>query len=484
MLLKTKARLALFDNTQLDMHLFIEKGIRGGISMISHRHAKANNKYMKSYDSDEKSSYIMYLDANNLYGYAMIQSLPYDDFKWIKPDNFDEERIMSIKEDAEKGYIFQVDLEYPEELHDLHDGYPLAPEPMIVTDNMLSSYSHDVKKRLNLGSGKVPKLVCTLNDKKKYVVHYRNLQQYLSLGMKLTKVHKVLRFNQKPFLKDYIDFNTNKRANAKNDFEKDLYKLANNAVFGKTMENVRSRINFQLVVNNEKGKQRLKTLIAKPTYKLNVQFNDNIIGVEMNKTTVTLDKPIAIGFSILDLSKTLMYDFHYNTIKKKYGSKATLLFTDTDSLTYHIQTKDVYKDMEKMKEQFDFSDYPKDHFLYDDTNKKVIGKFKCETSGVPITEFVGLKSKLYSFTTEKGESKKAKGVSKSVVKNVIKFSDYKQCIEDDSHTLSVKINSIRSYKHKIYSILQNKVALSSFDDKKYYLNSVDSLSYGHYKTKQ
>ena len=140
--------------------------------------------------------------------------------------------------------------------------------------------------------------------------------------------------------------------------------------------------------------------------------------------------------------------------------------------------------METMKDQFDFSEYPKDHFLFNETNNKVIGKFKDEAKGVQITEFVGLKSKLYSYTTEKGESKKAKGVSKSVVKNTIKFSDYKKCIEDDSHTLSVKINSIRSYKHKIYSILQNKVALSSYDDKRYYLNSIDSLSYGHYKTRQ
>ena len=219
---------------------------------------------------------------------------------------------------------------------------------------------------------------------------------YLNLGLKLKKVHRVLEFNQSLWLKQYIDFNTQKRTNAKNSFEKDFFKLMNNSVFGKTMENIRKRVDVRLVTSKEK----LSKLASKPTYVSSKIFNENLVAVHKIKETLTLNRPAYIGMCILDLSKTLMYDFHYNYIKQKYGNKAKLLFTDTDSLTYEIETKDVYQDFWNDKDRFDNSDYPENSPYFNKTNKKVIGKFKDEAAGVPITEFIGLRSKMYSYVKD------------------------------------------------------------------------------------
>ena len=294
--------------------------------------------------------------------------------------------MVDYKDDSKKGLILEVDLEYPEELHEKHNDYPLGPEKVKVTESMLSDYYQKIANKYKISTGLAHKLIPTLNNKEKYVLHYRNLQSYLDLGLKLKKVHRVLEFNQSPWLKQYIDFNTQKRTQAKNSFEKDFFKLMNNSVFGKTMENIRKRVDVRLVTDENK----LLKMTSKPTYVSSKIFNENLIAVHKIKETLTLNRPAYIGMCILDLSKTLMYDFHYNYIKSKYGDKAKLLFTDTDSLTYEIATEDVYKDFWNDKDRFDNSDYPESSQYFKKTNKKGIGKFKDEAAGMPITEFVGL----------------------------------------------------------------------------------------------
>ena len=221
MLKMTDIKLELM--TDIDMFQFIEKGMRGGISYIANRYGKGNNKYMISYDKTKPSKYIMYLDANNLYGWAMSQYLPTGGFRWMTEKQINKINLATYKEDSKKELILEVDLEYPRELHDLHNDYPLGPEKVKVTENMLSNYCKKIKEKYDISIGQVHKLIPTLNNKEKYVLHYRNLQLYLDLGLKLTKVHRVLEFDQSPWLKQYIDFNTNKRKNAKNSFEKDFF---------------------------------------------------------------------------------------------------------------------------------------------------------------------------------------------------------------------------------------------------------------------
>ena len=242
--------------------MMVEAGTRGGVSMISNRYSEANNKYMDSYDSEKPSKYIQYLDANNLYGWAMSEKMPYKDFKWVdvnellgkvnkvncSVNNVNEaeslEEVLSkvlLNEDL--GYILEVDLEYPDELHDLHNDYPLAPETMVLN--------------------RVNKLTPNLRNKTKYILHHRNLGLYLSLGLRLTKIHRIIEFKQSKWLAPYITLNTNLRTEAKNNFEKDFFKLMNNSVFGKTMENIRNRKDIKLVTSE---KSALK-LIAKPNFK-------------------------------------------------------------------------------------------------------------------------------------------------------------------------------------------------------------------------
>ena len=202
---------------------------------------------------------------------------------------------------------------------------------------MLSTYCKKIAKKYNISIGLESKLIPTLRDKKEYVLHYRNLQLYLDLGLKIKKIHRVLKFDQSPWLKQYIDFNTEKGKHAKSSFEKDFFKLMNNSVFGKTMENLCKRVDVRLVTNEKK----LDKLTSKPTF---VSSKENLMAVHKIKETLTLNRPAYVGMCILDLSKTLMYDFHYNYIKKKYNDRAKLLFTNTDSLTYEIETVDTYKD--------------------------------------------------------------------------------------------------------------------------------------------
>ena len=303
----TNVKLELLTN--IDMLLMVEKGIRGGVSMVSTRYSKANNKYMgDKFNLSEPSKYIQYLDANNLYGAVMSKKLPTHGFKWMN----DRELIAWRKIPC----ILEVDLEYPNKLHNLHNDYPLAPERIT---------------RKN----KVEKLIPNLGNKEKYVLHYENLKQYLSLGLKLTRIHRGFKFEESEWLKPYIDMNTKLRAKANNNFEKDFFKLMNNSVFGKTMENIRNRVDVKLVNDKENAKK----LTAKPNFKHINIFCEELVAIHKKKTSLTMNKHIYLGMCILDLSKTIMYEFHYNYIKAKYGDKAKLLFTDTDSLILKYKLK-------------------------------------------------------------------------------------------------------------------------------------------------
>ena len=388
----TGIKLDLFEEGQIDMLLMIEKGIRGGISNVFKRYAKANNKFMKNFDPAEKSSFIVYLDANNLYGWAMSKPLPVGGFEWMNESELQNwERFV---EEEGVGCILEVDLEYPVELHDFHNDFPLAPEKMIL-------------------EGKVEKLTQNLRDKEAMVLHGKNLQLYLSLGIKLKLIRRGLKFAEKDFMKKYIELNTALRSQAKNEFEKTFFKLMNNSVFGKTMENVRNRVTIELV----KDAERAAKLVNKPDFEELKIFDEFLIAVKRRTTKVKMNKPVYVGMSILDLSKTLMFSFQYEYVKKKW-KKVEVLYTDTDSLVLKIETDDFFKDISGDVEMwFDTNEFAKDHPAVLEglpivpKNKKKIGLMKDECGGKILTEWVGLRPKLYSFLTEEGEKQKAKGLT-------------------------------------------------------------------------
>ena len=248
----TKVELELL--TDIDMRLMVEKGTRGRICQAIHRYAKANNKYTKNYDKDIISSFLMYLEANNLYGWAMSQKLPLNGFKWIEKSRlsrFNDKFINTYNENSDKGYFLEVDIDYPKELLHLHKDLPFLPE----------------RKKVN----KVEKLICGIEDKEKYVMNIKVLKQALNHGLVLKKVHRIIQFNQKEWLKPYIDMNTKLRKEAKNDFEKDFFKLMNNSVFGKTMENARNHRDIKLVTTDEKRNK----LVSEPNYHTTKGFSEN-----------------------------------------------------------------------------------------------------------------------------------------------------------------------------------------------------------------
>ena len=298
----------------------------------------------------------------------------------------------------------------------MYNDYPLAPEKLAISDDMLSDYCKKIADEYEIKVGDVKKLIPNLVNKTNYVLHYRNLQLYLSLGMKLTKIHRVLKFKQSDWMKKYIDFNTEKRTNAANSFEKYFFKLMINSVYGKTMENLQKRINVRLV-NNEKD---FLKYTSRPTHITHKIFGKNYAAIHEIKPVLTLNKPIYVGFTVLELRKWLMYDFHHNFIKKDFDAK--LLFTDTDSLTYETKSEDVYEEFFKHKHLFDCSNYPKDSSFFDETNKIVIGKMKDESEGKIIDEFVGLKSKMHSMKNIDGkESNVAKGINLAT-----EFNEFKE----------------------------------------------------------
>ena len=466
--------------TDMDMHLMIEAGVRGGVSTIITRYAKANNKYMgDDYDPSSPSVYLMDFDANNLYGWAMSQPLPTHSFQWVT-DQYELSRlfndIKSIPSDSSTGYILEVDLYIPPHLHDYLNDYVPAPDHIEVTNEMLSQYSIDAMIKMNLHRGKSIKLTPNLYNKTKYVLHYRALQCYLDKGLELVKIHRVIQFHQSPWLKEYIDFNTNQRKKAKNNFERNFFKLMNNSVFGKTIENLRKRSNVKLVHSREE----FKKLILKPTVQSFQRFNENLAAVKMKKIQLTLNRPIYAGFTILDLAKVLMTDFYYNVLKKKYDMYMNLLFTDTDSLALQIYTDDIYEDMVEMEDEFDLSDYPKNHPLYNPKNKKVLGKFKDERNGQIITEYVGLRSKMYSMVWKEGDARTCKGISKHVNREYLKHDKYKQALFQDQQRVD-KVVRIGTENHQLYTYETQKVSLSPFDDKRYVIeDKITTLAFGHY----
>ena len=405
---KTGVELELL--TDLDMHLMIERGMRGGISMVSKRYAKANNPRVEGYDPAQPTNYITYLDANNLYGWAMSRPLPKKNFHWkrVMPT---EEQIMKMKHNSKKGWIPEVDLEYPAHLHDAHNDYPMAPEKKVIKPEQMSEYQRRLMADLGLTMPNTEKLVLTLEDKEKCVVHYSNLQFYLRQGMRLKKVHRVIEFDQEPWMEPYIRMNTEFRKQAKSDFETDFYKLMNNSVFGKTMENLRNRVDVKIVRDWEADK--IRKLLSSPSFDRFAIFGNDMAGIHMRKTKLVLNKPVYTGMTILENSKILMYEFFYNHLKARYGQKCELIYTDTDNLILDIETEDVYKDMQEYSWLYDTSNYPKDHLLYNDRNKKALGKMKDECGGEEvINEVIAVRSKMYSVDVSKKNIRKGKGVKK------------------------------------------------------------------------
>ena len=340
----------------------------------------------------------------------------------------DEDFIKNYDEDSNVGYFIKADIQYSKELHNQHSDLPFLPERMKVN--------------------KYKKLVCNFYDKKDYVDHIRSLKQALNHGLKIKKIHRVMIFNQTAWLKKYININTELRKNTENDFERDHYKLMNNAAYGKTMENVRKHKIIKLVNN---GAKRNK-LASEPNYHTAKWFSESLLAIERKKASVKMNKPLYLGLAILSLSKIKMYEYWYDEMKLNYGDRIRLCYY-----------KDIAKDIEK---KYDTSHYTVERPLPIGLNKKVIGMMKDELGGKIMKEFIGLRPKCYSYLTDDGKiDKKAKGTKKYVIKRCIMFDNYLECLEEKKKIFKSQ-KGFRSDAHNVYTQEINKVALSFEDDKR------------------
>ena len=487
-----------------EMYRMIQPNIRGGICHASGRYARANNKYMGSlYRPNEPESFIMYIDATNLYGYAMSQELPFSHFEWLteaqqreaeaalmsddwfvtmrffntKARYYDElARIVDtdgipdppLRTDLSPfmAYIFEVDLEYPANIHDRDDDYPLAPELLEIKTEMLSQKQLQLR-RLYYGDSEPfsRKLVCSLLPKKHYVVYSETLKFYLQRGMKVTKLHRGMRFDVKASLADYIKFNSDKRAAVRlEECLSNLFKMMNNATFGKTIENVAKRSLIKILTDMQKARR----LAEKPQCVNFRMFNPDLVAVESRKVNQVINKPFQLGFAILEHSKLHMYRT-YASLKDWFGPRMRMLYTDTDSLILQFFTGDFYRevlDVPQLRTLFDFSGIPVNHpsglSFPEDPNKDKVGFFKDETKGNPIIEFVALKPKMYSFKVceckEPGSNAEPrvwdKQVGKGIARATLKRTTHQQYLDMYQEREATKITN-RRIASKLHQVLRN-----------------------------
>ncbi|GET58831.1 hypothetical protein GLOIN_2v1820840 [Rhizophagus irregularis DAOM 181602=DAOM 197198] len=505
MLKMTGVKIELF--TDMTMHDFTEKAKRGGIAMAGHRFLKANNPKMgDSFNPSKPTTWISYVDANNLYGWAMSQYLPIGNYRWeASPEyfkqNLDKQKqilnvILNTKPDAARGYFLNIKAHFPLKTHDYLQDLPPAVDSIAVKKDRLSPYI--TKLVDNLDGGRFPeteKLVPHLSKHEDYVIHYQELQYYIKLGMVVDEITQVLSFDQDNWLAPYIAKNTNLRQQSKNSFEKDFFKLMNNSVYGKTMENVRKYQDVKLMrMINENDEKKFLKKVRKPSFKYARQLGNTLVGAHMGKASVILNKPIIIGASILGLSKLLMYRFWYGFVKEKYGNKVRLGYMDTDSFIYHVETEDIYKDMAERPDLFDLND------------TKTIGLFKDETPGNVITESYHIRAKSYHYVlADKSTKSKHKGVSKKGMSDMAKdtyfpslggtlLDDtvekdeifdpmtqvYRDCLFENG-VFYAKNVGMRTKNHVISLIESEKKALSPIDTKRWiWSDGISSLPFGHW----
>lgn len=470
--LKTKQH-KVSNLTDIDILNIVEQNIRGGVSVISKRYAKANNPKVAGYDPSVPESYLMYLDANNLYGWAMQQMVPIDAGRFVDKSLED---LLTHDCKSNLNYIVVCDIDYSDPiLQEKTKWYPFAPESLIVDPKWLSPKQIEIKTIHGITDGNIDKLIPNQMNKTRYACLLNNLQFYVKHGLKITKVHECIEFEQAPLMRAYIDHNSVKRKAATTDALKDLFKLLNNAIYGKTLENVRNRITGEVVASCAK----IQKLVNKHDFLRLKTFGEGLAFIERKKREDKINKPIHIGFFVLEYSKLLMYQFFYDVLQPTFGQdKVHLLMTDTDSLVLQIFTRDLYgqmaNDSTKLHNQV--------NKWIDTSDSKIPGLFKDECGNDIMTEFVGLRSKMYSYRTQ--SMKKAKNIAKGVTRIVSKgmnFDDYRDVITENK-ILTHNMHGLRSFAHEVHLIEMNKITLSPYDDKRYFCaDNYDTLPYGHYK---
>jgi len=484
----TSAKLELLRD--IEMYEWFESGIRGGMAFVNQHHA----------EREVNKSELLYIDVNNLYGWALSEPLPYSNFKWINDPTRLEYLIANIQDfDFEKdcvGYVFEVDVYIPDELHDTLDQLPLFPSHEIPPPQI---FNNGIKN-----GNKVKKLIMSHKEKHNYIIHARLLQLYIELGAHVIRIHRAVQFNQKPVFKEYISLNTDKRSSTTDEFKRNYYKLRNNSLYGKTCENVRKHRQVKLCNTPEK----LIAANSSTRMRRSVSIAEDLVAVFLGKSNIKLEKPIYIGQAVLDLSKLLMYRLYYknltNYAKQWTNGQITIIGGDTDSFFLHLQNIPLRGLLSKMKEDqlLDTSNFPSTDPLYSNAIASKIGCVKDECAGQPMKEIIMLQPKCYSvILSNEGKSiKRAKGVQRVVLRTELQHENYRDIYnqfgaifqnpnddDDDEQVVDMAINPplikrqrrIGSEKHQLYTYEYRKVALACRDNKRQWIRQNKSLAFGH-----
>ena len=399
----------------------------------------------------------------------MRQSLPLNDFEWMsKKELADFDPLKMCSNDSDKGYILEVTLDYPAELHMEHNAFPLAPEHMRIDEKMLSPYAMNAlqeltKKKVYTAN----KLTSSFQRRENYVCHGLNLRFYLEKGLKLVKIHRGLKFTQEDFVRSHIDFFTRKRAQAKTKMEKDMYKLIINSLYGKFIENSSNRMDCRFVSSRKAALLRN----TDPRTQSHMILAESLSIAFMKRSTVKLNQSWAVGFAILELSKLHMQQLFYDYIKPAFNNDVGVIQSDTDSwilLTPEPNADEAVKKLEAYGGIFDTSNYPDDHALRNDSKKNLTGYLKNEVPGKDILEVCAVRAKTYSIRTEDSLSNRCKGVKMSV-RNTISIDDYRKCVSRQLAQHEITQHAIQSRSHQNLLVEQKRLAFSSFDDKRFLL---------------
>ena len=468
----------------LEIYNFIRANIRGGLTFVGTRYAEANLPHLDNFDPEKPRIELKYFDARGLYAHCLRRPLPIGEYRWLTDAEIREIDLIRLgagigrsSSDEQRGFIFEVDLSFPDDTHDYFRDFTPLPEHKTPDVSQWTQYQQDLAKKCGQARYRktTKKLISHLGRRLNYVIHGEHLRVCLKLGVQLDKIHRVLCFKQAPWARPYIDYVAEKRKHSQSTFESNNHKLTMNSIFGYFLCDASRRADTR-IVNTSK---QLLRLTRKPTFK-NIQIYDKQLAcVDMQRSNVLMKSPLAAGFTILELSKRHMVMFWYNFLKKVYPEDGTLrlLLSDTDSFIISIKDREpALEMMKKHRKYFDLSECPAP--FASDANAMKVGSFKDELGGKDeIVAFCGLRTKSYCLKLLQYDDKKAKGLPKNIVRD-LDFDDYYHALFNPEDTKVHHYVAIRSLRQELFTIEERKTGLSGFDDKRILLeNQVDTVPY-------
>lgn len=541
MLRMTKVKFELLSD--INMYTVVERAKRGGYSGVLKRLAIANVPSESNYDPKKPISHIIYKDANNLYGAAMMLHLATGGYRWELDSEWTIERIMShldLAHQQARGALLEADVSFPDECHDRLSSFPVLPEVCEVRTDMLSPYQRMLKEATHAPESSGEKLIAHLGPRTRYVIDVRALAYYLSLGVRLDRVHRVLTFDQSDWLGVFVKWCATQRAAAPDTLTRDMFKLVANSVYGRSLMDKRRHGDVVILTcaDVEKENKKIRRYAASPTFRQYAETESGVGLLAKRKKETLLDTHITVGVQVLDLSKLIVAKWWYDTVQPLWGNRVEALYTDTDSLVMHVESGRVvdgvmtdcyWTDLAKIASTLDMSNQPKGvvdtipELAAARKNKNVPGYFKDECAvevdvtldyidpatddlavvKVPvhkeIHEFVALRAKCYSYSAsvpsgEEGvvasvkDDRRLKGISKSVARKIA-CDDYLWALElshvAPEHSVSShSMTRLASSKHAITTVRQEKRSLNPYDDKRYILeDGITTLPFGHYRTR-